>query len=83
MEKVWALFDNIDQFNGNPAAEYANPFPLEGGTVLALVYADAWSGPTLTETEALTLIDEQPIQPPPPDPPPPGEQNANDAPAAT
>lgn len=73
MEKVWALFDDLEQFSSNPAAEYANPFPLEGGTVLAFVYADAWSGPTLTEAEALTLIDEQPIHPPPPDPPPPGE----------
>ena len=73
MEKVWALFDDVEQFDNDPAAGYANPFPLEGGAVLAFVYADAWSGPTLTEAEALALIDEQPIQPPPPDPPPPGE----------
>ena len=73
MEKVWALFDDVEQFDNDPASGYANPFLLEGGAVLAFVYADAWSGPTLTEAEALALIDEQPIQPPPPDPPPPGE----------
>tara|TARA_B100000530_G_scaffold292280_1_gene209319 strand:- start:384 stop:611 length:228 start_codon:yes stop_codon:yes gene_type:complete len=72
MEKVWALFDNIEQFGSDPAAEYANPFLLDDGKVLAFVYADAWSGPMLTEAEALVLIDEQPLQPPPPDPPPPG-----------
>ena len=57
MEKVWALFDDINQFNGNPAAEVSlsqgvsvNPLigtsipGLKAGDVVSVSWVDNQGG---------------------------------------
>ena len=69
---VWAVFESVSEFDGSVVAQYANPFVLTDGRVLAHAKLADWSGETLPHDEAVALIDEQPIEPPPDPGPGPG-----------